>query len=129
MPKLLPKIARLKSRLATLFILLMILLVSSFWPSPAAWAADLANNLANGAQIFEVHCAGCHGNGGNIVRRGKTLKLKALQRNGVDSIEAIAQLVAQGKGNMSAYEDRLTPAEIQAVSAYVLQQAEANWRQ
>lgn len=88
----------------------------------------LAAGLADGAQLFEVHCAGCHINGGNIVRRGKTLKLKALQRNGVDSLEAIAQLVAQGKGNMSAYADRLTAPEIQAVSAYVLQQAETNWR-
>lgn len=87
-----------------------------------------ATELNGGAPIFEVHCAGCHVNGGNIVRRGKTLKLKALERNHVDSIEAIAQLVANGKGNMSAYRDRLSPAEIDAVSAYVWERAAQNWR-
>ncbi len=89
----------------------------------------------SGAQLFEIHCAGCHINGGNILRRGKTLKLKALQRNQVDSLEAIATLVTQGKGNMSAYgaaaepggASRLTPMEIETVSAYVLAQAEAGW--
>jgi cytochrome c6 len=29
---------------------------------------------------------------------------------------------------MSAYKDRLTEQEIQAVSAYVLEQAEKDWR-
>lgn len=85
-------------------------------------------NTVNGAQVFSVHCAGCHVNGGNIVRRGKNLKLKTLQRNQVDSIEAIAQIVTNGKGIMSAYGDRLTPEEIQAVAAYVLEQAEQGWK-
>lgn len=80
------------------------------------------------AQIFEVHCAGCHVNGGNIVRRGKTLKLKALEKNQVNTLEAVEQLVANGKGIMSAYRDRLTEDEIEAVAAYVLEQAEAGWR-
>lgn len=82
----------------------------------------------DGAQLFQTHCAGCHLHGGNIVRRNKTLKLKTLQRNKMDSIEAIAQIVANGKGNMSAYKDRLTPDQIQTVAGYVLQQAEQGWQ-
>jgi cytochrome c6 len=89
--------------------------------------ASLAADLPNGARLFEIHCAGCHINGGNIVRRGKTLKLKALQRNQVDSEDAIARLVTQGKANMPAYGDRLNQAEIQAVAAYVLKQAQGDW--
>jgi cytochrome c6 len=85
-------------------------------------------NVSHGAQVFEVNCAGCHAGGGNIVRRGKTLKLKALQRNDMDSLEAIAQIVTHGKNNMSAYRDRLTSEEIQAVAEYVWQQAQHNWR-
>jgi cytochrome c6 len=88
----------------------------------------LAADTANGAKIFSVQCAGCHLNGGNIIRRGKNLKLKALKRNGMDNVEAIASIVANGKNNMSAYKDRLTAQEIQAVSAYVLEQAEKDWR-
>ncbi len=82
----------------------------------------------NGAQIFEVHCAGCHAGGGNIVRRGKNLKLKALEKNGYSTTAAIVELVTHGKANMSAYRDRLSPDEIQAVAAYVLKQAQNGWQ-
>ncbi|WP_051036708.1 c-type cytochrome [Calothrix sp. PCC 6303] len=88
--------------------------------------ADTLNS--NGAKIFESNCAGCHINGGNIIRRGKNLKLKVLRKNNMDSVDAISVIVANGKNNMSAYQDRLTVEEIQAVSTYVLQQAENNWK-
>ena len=106
----------------TLAIILLIAL-SFVFNSPA-----LAEDTANGAKIFSVQCVGCHVNGGNIVRRGKTLRLKALKRNHMDSQDAIATLVTNGKNNMSAYKDRLTPKEIEAVAAYVLEQAEQGWR-
>ena len=106
----------------TTVIILLIALTLTF--SPPALAAD----TANGAKIFSVQCAGCHVNGGNIIRRGKTLKLKALKRNGVESLEAIASLVANGKNNMSAYKDLLSEKQIEDVSAYVLEQAEKGWR-
>lgn len=82
----------------------------------------------DGAQLFEANCAGCHANGGNIVRWGKNLKQRAMAKNGYTSIETIADLVTHGKGNMSAYGDRLTAPEIQAVSEYVLQQSQKNWK-
>ncbi|MGF1490761.1 MAG: c-type cytochrome [Prochloraceae cyanobacterium] len=88
----------------------------------------LAADLAEGAKIFQAQCAGCHPNGGNIIRRGKNLKLRALKRNKVDSIESIADLVTNGKNNMSAYGDRLSQIEIENVSNYVLKMAENNWR-
>ncbi|WP_192881740.1 cytochrome c6 PetJ [Nostoc sp. CENA543] len=87
-----------------------------------------AVDTANGAEIFSVHCAGCHINGGNIVRRGKNLQKKALKKYGMDSIEAVTDIVTNGKNNMSAYKDRLTEQEIQNVTAYVLEQAEKGWR-
>lgn len=92
--------------------------------SSPAFAVD----TVNGAKIFSVECAGCHLNGGNIIRRGKTLKQKALKRNGMDSMEAIAVLVTNGKNNMSAYKDRLSEQQIEDVSAYVLEQAAKKWR-
>lgn len=87
----------------------------------------LAVNNNSGAKIFQANCAGCHAKGGNIVRRGKNLKLKALHKNKLDNLEAITSLVTQGKNNMSAYGDRLTPQEIEAVAAYVLEQANQGW--
>jgi cytochrome c6 len=94
-----------------------------------AWATELPDsNLPDAAHLFETHCTGCHINGGNIIRRGKNLKQKTLERNGYNTVEAIAQLVTQGKGNMPAYAERMTAPEIQAVAQYVLNQAANNWK-
>ncbi|GAB4533488.1 MAG: c-type cytochrome [Pleurocapsa sp.] len=87
-----------------------------------------ATDLEKGTAIFQAHCAGCHANGGNIVRRGKNLRQKALKRNQLDNLAAVVELVTNGKNNMSAYRDRLTTQDIEEVSAYVLQQAANNWR-
>lgn len=114
-------ISLMTQKLLTIVILTLTILTLSF--SQAAFADD----TVNGAEIFSVHCAGCHINGGNIVRRGKNLKQKTLKRDGMDSVEAIASIVTNGKNNMSAYKDRLTEQEIQEVSAYVLSQAEKGW--
>ena len=107
---------------------LLTVLLLTFTVLTAFSVPTLAADTANGAKIFSVQCAGCHLNGGNIIRRGKNLKLKALKRNDMDKVDAIASIVANGKNNMSAYKDRLTEQEIQAVSAYVLEQAEKDWR-
>lgn len=109
-------------KLFTIVLLTLIVLNLNFIPTA------LATDTTNGAKIFSVQCAGCHINGGNIVRRGKNLKLKALKKYNMDSIEAISSIVTNGKNNMSAYKDRLTEQEIQNVAAYVLEQAEKDWR-
>lgn len=105
-----------------LLILAIVLILATF-PS-----TSLAAELNSSAQIFEVNCAGCHPHGGNIIRRGKNLSLRALHRNKLDSLEAIASLVTNGKNNMSAYQDTLTEKEIKKVSAYVLEQAKIGWK-
>ncbi|MEM8828197.1 MAG: c-type cytochrome [Cyanobacteria bacterium P01_G01_bin.19] len=100
-----------------------------FLLTSSALAGEDNINLESGAKVFKANCAGCHVKGGNIVRRGKNLKLKALRRYKVDSEEAIASLVTNGKGIMSAYGDKLTQQEIADVSAYVMERAEQNWKQ
>lgn len=101
-----------------------LLLVSITLPA----LADSLTASAQPAALFEVHCAGCHLNGGNIIRRGKNLKLKALTQNKVDTVGAIATLITNGKNNMSAYRDKLSASEIQALAKYVLSQAQNGWR-
>lgn len=91
-------------------------------------AYDSTHDLASGAKIFESNCAGCHINGGNIIRRGKNLKAKALKKYGYNSIEGIVEIVSNGKNNMSAYKDRLSQDEIKSVATYVLDQADKNWK-
>ncbi|MEO0885141.1 MAG: c-type cytochrome [Cyanobacteria bacterium J06648_10] len=79
------------------------------------------------ATLFEENCAGCHVNGGNVIRRGKNLKKKAMVRNGYESVDAITQIIANGKGIMSAYGDRLNEEEISAIAQYVHEQSESGW--
>lgn len=107
-------------KLLVFVLITLALLTTTFSPA-------LAVDTANAAKIFNLQCAGCHINGGNIVRRGKTLKQKALKKYGMDSQDAIANLVANGKNNMPAYKERLSELEIQDISAYVLEQADQGW--
>ncbi len=82
---------------------------------------------ADGELLFQQHCAGCHVNGGNIIRRGKTLKLAALERQGLASEQAIAAIAAEGLGQMSGYGAVLGDQGSQDVAAWVWQQALAGW--
>ena len=98
-----------------------VLVIGVMWGvATPAWAAD-------GAELFGQHCAGCHIHGGNIIRRGKTLRLAALQRNGIDGPAQIAQIAAAGVGQMSGYAAVLGDGGPEAVAAYVLQQAGQDW--
>jgi cytochrome c6 len=107
-------------------LLLLAALLLLFWPRPA-WAEANAVDLGHGAQLFELHCAGCHVNGGNIIRRGKTLQLKALERQGLASEEAIAAIATAGRGQMSGYGSVLGDDGSRDVAAWVWQQALADW--
>jgi cytochrome c6 len=87
----------------------------------------LVTPSSDGAQLFGQHCVGCHLNGGNIIRRGKTLKLAALQKNGIQSPVEISAIASEGKGQMGGYGEVLGPNGADAVGEWVWQQALANW--
>ncbi len=114
---------------------LFILAVISLWlaiapPTVAASSPESATpaqpSIASGA-LFTENCAACHANGGNIIRRGKNLKQRAMARNGYGEVSAIASIVTQGKGIMPSYADRLNGEEIRAIAQYVHDQSEAGW--
>lgn len=111
---------------ATLLILTLVFVGIGSTPQTAL--ADTTTKPATAAEIFSVNCAGCHINGSNIIRRGKNLKQKALKKYKMDSIANIANLVTNGKNIMPSYKDRLSEQQIIDVSAYVLSQAETDWK-
>mgnify|MGYP001157432955 FL=1 len=82
-----------------------------------------------GEHLFIENCAGCHINGGNIIRRNKTLKEKDLKRNGVDTIEKIAKIAREGIGIMDGYEEVLGEKGDQLVANWILKQAQKAWVQ
>ncbi len=84
---------------------------------------------SNGKDLFIQHCSGCHLNGGNIIRRGKNLKLAALKRSGLDNPEAIAEIARIGIGSMSGYEEVLGKGGDQVVANWIWKQAQNAWTQ
>jgi cytochrome c6 len=118
---------QVKKLLATTLLILTLAFAELALNPPLA-LADTATNPAAAAEVFSANCAGCHINGGNIIRRGKNLKQKALKKYGMDSIANISNLVTNGKGIMPAYKDRLSEQQIIDVSAYVLSQSETDWK-
>ena len=88
-----------------------------------------AIEAALGESLFKNNCAGCHINGGNIIRRSKNLKISSLKRNGIDNPEAIAKIARQGLGIMSGYEDELGDDGDQIVANWVWEQAQKAWVQ
>jgi Cytochrome c. len=57
----------------------------------------LAGDAAKGAKLFSANCAACHIGGGNVVVSAKTLKKEALEKYGMNSIEAITTQVKKGQ--------------------------------
>ncbi|MEG4343879.1 c-type cytochrome [Microcoleus sp. A003_D6] len=112
----------------TAFLLILTLAFVEIATNSQSAIADTATNPATAAEVFSANCAGCHINGSNIIRRGKNLKQKALKKYKMDSIANISNLVTNGKGIMPAYKDRLSEQQIIDVSAYVLSQAETDWK-
>ena len=118
------RMARLQRLLSSIVV---VLLLGFVWVAGVQAAPE--QTTAEGAAIFERHCVGCHINGGNIIRRGKTLKMAALERNGVASPEAIAAIARDGIGRMSGYGDVLQDGEDQQVAEWIWQQAQNAWIQ
>jgi cytochrome c6 len=117
-------------------VLAMALIWALFWP-PSAWglptdppvgpAEEVKGGPGDGARLFENLCVGCHLNGGNVVRRGRTLKREALQRNGITGPEDVARIAAAGIGRMSGYGAMLGEGGSEAVGRWVWQQALSGW--
>ena len=88
-----------------------------------------ALNTESGKNLFKNNCAGCHLNGGNIIRRSKNLKVSSLKRNGFDSPEAIAKIARQGIGIMDGYKNQLGDNGDQIVANWIWEQAQKAWTQ
>jgi cytochrome c6 len=88
----------------------------------------LAADAEAGRKIFLNSCSGCHNNGMNMLAPEKTLKKSALEKNGMFSEKAIINQVTNGKSPMPAFGSQLSADDIENVAAYVLKQANADWK-
>ncbi|AFZ56046.1 c-type cytochrome [Anabaena cylindrica FACHB-243] len=104
-------------------LLLGIAILTFAFSSPA-----LAADAAAGKAVFTANCASCHAGGKNLVNAAKSLKKADLVKYDMYSAEAIIAQVTKGKGAMPAFKGRLKPAQIENVAAYVLEQADKDWK-
>ena len=69
----------------------------------------------DGARVFKINCALCHGEDGKLGANGS----KDLTKCTLDLGQRISQ-ITNGKGTMAAYGSLLTKAEIKAVAEYTM---------
>ncbi|PKM33253.1 MAG: cytochrome c6 [Gammaproteobacteria bacterium HGW-Gammaproteobacteria-10] len=86
-----------------------------------------AVGVAQANDVFNKNCASCHAGGKNVMNPDKTLTSESLEKNGVNSLDAIKKLVSEGKAPMPGFASTLSKEEIESVSAYVLEQAKKGW--
>lgn len=107
---------------AILVIGLMLMVVN-----PAS-AGATPPDFTDGSTLFELYCAGCHPQGGNIIRRRKTLRLKSLARDGYNTSESLSNIVAVGLKNMPGFEEKLNSSQIKSISQFVLDESQRGWQ-
>lgn len=77
---------------------------------------------ADGAAIYKAKCASCHGaDGSGQTPIGKTMKLRDLRSPEVQkqSDKELYDWIAEGKGKMPAYKNKLSEAEINALVTHM----------
>ncbi|RZC04114.1 Cytochrome c6, chloroplastic isoform B [Glycine soja] len=113
------------------------LVLSPICSTPVSSAQTV--DIQRGTTLFRQACIGCHDAGGNIIQPGATLFAKDLQRNGVDTEEAIYGVTYYGKGRMPGFGKecmprgqctfgaRLEDEDIQILAEFVKLQADQGW--
>jgi mono/diheme cytochrome c family protein len=96
------------------YLVLLSALLSLVCISAAAQEAD-------GAAVYRSRCAVCHGKDGvpkDFAKASAAFNDEAWKKTA--SPEQIEEVVAKGRKKMPAFQNKLTPEEIKAVSAYLL---------
>ena len=83
--------------------------------------------LEKGELLFENYCFQCHQNGNTILVPEKNLKKESLERNGMNSIEAIRYQVKNGKNGMPAFGGKLKEEDIEKIANYILYKSQRNF--
>ncbi|CAI0374216.1 unnamed protein product [Linum tenue] len=114
-------------------------LINCGWLVVVSAAAMSGAEIQRGATLFRRSCIGCHDGGGNIIKSGASLFANDLQRNGVETEDAIYQITYFGKARMPGFGEtcsprgqctfgpRLKDEEIKMLAEFVKAQADQGW--
>lgn len=73
-----------------------------------------------GAALFKLHCALCHPDGQNIIKKEKTLFRKDLEANGIKTPEDIIKVLRNpGPGMRKFDENTLPDTDAREIAVYV----------
>jgi len=105
-------------RFLTLMLPAILLLAAS---SCQKKSADPSSQLAAGKTIFEQNCVRCHGADGNRIPDWRSTVQKMTDQQ-------IKNQILNGGGGMPAFKDKLTPQQIDGVTAYTKHLASSQYR-
>ena len=83
-------------------------------------ATDATADANEGEATYKARCKVCHGEGGvpkSFAKGSPAFNDQAWKE--ATSVEAIEKVVAEGRKKMPSFQNKLTPEEIKAVSAYL----------
>jgi len=78
-------------------------------------------------KLFLLNCNVCNKEGKNVIIPEKNLKKETLERNGMNTLEAIIYQITNGKNGMPAFGGRLKQEEIENIASYVLDESYNNF--
>ncbi len=87
----------------------------------AASTVLAATAFAGGAEIFKAKCAACHPDGGNIMKKDKTLHKKDLEANKLKTAKDLVKYMRAPGPGMTKFDEKALPEkDAQAVAEYIL---------
>jgi mono/diheme cytochrome c family protein len=86
--------------------------------APAATAQDQALITA-GAEVYQTHCASCHGE--RLINPGSSFDLRTLA---ADERPRFDKALAEGKGQMPAWAGMISAEQIEELWAYIRSRAD-----
>jgi cytochrome c6 len=87
----------------------------------AALLLFAASAFAGGGDIFKAKCAVCHPDGGNILKKEKTLHRKALAANNLKTVRDLVKYMRSPGPGMTKFDQKALPdKDAQAVAEYIL---------
>lgn len=85
---------------------------------PASQSASMAKT---GEELFKLHCAACHLDGGNTVNPKKTLHRQTLMANNITKPEDIVKILRNPGTGMNKFDEATLPEkDAMAIAEYVL---------
>ncbi|MBT0651620.1 c-type cytochrome [Geomobilimonas luticola] len=80
-----------------------------------------ATAFASGEDVFKAKCMACHPNGGNIMKKEKTLSGKDLAANKLNTTKALVKYMRNPGPGMTKFDAKALPEkDAKAVAEYIL---------